>query len=303
MNTIMTRAAVVGTLAYALLGSGPLSAGEATLRTPTEIYSAAEELKGHAYKMFACAITDDEMKMLFDDRIAKVESSTTLRPHETTLFDHLCQRCPSSVAAAYDGKFADAKVGVHPNAYKNFPLSSEVWISMNSNATASFPAWIAAIRRAKSGSPEDWTLGEKINISSERMASGVAVRPFDIDREKVIILKDAVKQVKRRIREKGESFIVPAGGANPVQKALNDLSVALNAPKMSGLETWVAEWCPGHRWIPLQWMNDADFAKLKDDVYYGSVEFTDVIKVRLCTHLGVDQYNEFVERYNGVDKQ
>jgi len=218
------------------------------------------------------------------------------------LLNNLLKRADSAMAAEYDAKFAAVNYGVHPTHYKRFPKASEAWIAMCPNIEERCPVWIATIRRIRSGNYDDWTFAERTNVRAEEFARGLCGSIGNLCNGKHKILTEAVNVIKRRLREKGRSFVISKGDANPVQEALDALSDALNAPRMAGLSTWVSEWCPDHKWNEPKWMDDDKIEKLTDGIYYGEKKFDHVAGAVLCVHLGVERYNAFVKKYNGTVK-
>jgi hypothetical protein len=110
-------------------------------------------------------------------------------------------------------------------------------------------------------------------------------------------LAGVVSIIKRQLRQEGKSFITK-GGVNPVQQAVDDLTVAFNAPKCAGVKAWFARWVPDYQWADSACMSDAEIAELKEKVMYGDVEFSPLNQKILRFHLGVDEYNKFVKEFN-----
>ena len=120
---------------------------------------------------------------------------------------------------------------------------------------------------------------------------------FTLDGWKNKILGQASSIIRHRLRDLGKP-ITTKEGVNPIQDPLDRLTEALNAPKMSGLKEWFAEWCPDYQWIDIKWMSDEELKAYKDDIYYGDRQFGRAEKFILCTYLGVDEYNKFVKAFN-----
>lgn len=112
------------------------------------------------------------------------------------------------------------------------------------------------------------------------------------------ILNVAMKSVKKQLRAEGIGFVVK-DGHNPVQDRLDALTKALDAPLMVGAKDAFAK-C-GIKF-------DVDFSKafpakeemdkLMNDIYLGQIEFTAQSKGKMLVWLGVEGYNQFVEKYN-----
>lgn len=101
------------------------------------------------------------------------------------------------------------------------------------------------------------------------------------------------------MRNKGVSFVATDEG-NPLQDEIDAFTNALNAPKFAGLKEWFAKWFPEYAWTDYNWDTDENIQKLKDDVFYGEIQFTINVKRKLQSHLGVEAYNAFVKQYNGT---
>ena len=115
---------------------------------------------------------------------------------------------------------------------------------------------------------------------------------------KTYIQKDAVKIVKKWLRRQGKSFVTK-DGINPCADKMEDLNVALNAPRLMGLNQWFAD-------MGVQCTIDistlptpSEIESIKSAVLEGETDLTDSIKIDLYLCLGVDGYNQFVRAYNG----
>ena len=138
-----------------------------------------------------------------------------------------------------------------------------------------------------------------IALLAEMSVSPKPVFLSEINIVKGAIRDQAAKIIKRKMREKGISFVVK-DGVNPVAVRLKALADALNAPRLSGLNEWNAEL--GIDAVQVNVMkdiSDADVAKLKDAIFYGDKVMNIKSQNTLFFCLGVDGYNKFVKDYNG----
>ena len=210
----------------------------------------------------------------------------------------------------YDQKFVDAGMACWfpvDDMCAYFPKGHAYYME-NINTNASFrvrqPAILACqfARRdtiSADGRVRSLTVPEKINWLANVMVTGR--RSIDVNSKDVKRVASSVaKPIKRRLRERGISFVGQDGG-EMVQGAVDALVDAFNAPKLAGLKEWVAEWFPEYKWIDVDdiFMSDEEMAKLCDDIFYGEKDLTDYHAVLILSHLGLDGYNAFVDRYNG----
>ena len=108
----------------------------------------------------------------------------------------------------------------------------------------------------------------------------------------------ASKNIKRKLREKGISFVAKEG-KNPCEEYLTRLRDALDAPNFAGLNEWLSELGYNVQVDTSKLISKEQLASLKDAVFYGDVPMTENRKVHLLVGLGVDGYNQFVKDYNG----
>lgn len=300
MNKLMILAA---------LAAASVAAFAAEIRTPEEISGEYAALTNQTDKeAFARAIVTDEWRAMCDyfletagTDLAKAQWKINGCPYNPSVFGALCTRdAGKPLAAEYDAKFAAA--GLHAGSitrYAMMPLCTESYIK-KCVIDEKMPAAVAAVRKYGNASLSDFTLGERLNLCAEAGASSAWVPWGSLTSMTKNALAAAPRAIKRRLRETGRSFVAKEGEENPVQKPLDELSAALNAPKMAGLAAWVKEWCPDHKWIEPKWMTDAELKELEDAVYYGERNFGGAERYMLQAHLGIEAYNAFVEKYNGT---
>lgn len=211
----------------------------------------------------------------------------------------------------YDQKFVDAGMTCwfpYDDMCAYFPKGHAYYMeSINTNASvkAKYSAILVCqfARRdtvSVDGRARSFTAPEYINWLADVMIIGMRSIKANSDGVKQAAAR-ATKPIKRKLRERGISFVVKEGEANPVQEAIDALTAAFNAPKLAGVKEWVAEWFPEYHWIDIDnlFMSDEEMAKLCDDIYYGEKDLTDGNSVLILSHLGLDGYNAFIERYNG----
>lgn len=190
---------------------------------------------------------------------------------------------------------ADAAV-LYASQWLDSPEAAAAW-------TNAHPVRAALIRKYGTPSFSSCTFVETANAVVEYAANP---EPFDLgedlDALKKDVLRSALKIMKRALRQKGISFVVASDGSNPMQTAVNGLSAALNAAKMSGVREWVNEWLPGSEWTAPAWTADESVNSTMESVFFGDEDFSRRMQFKLCATLGVVEYNKFVDRYNGIEE-
>ena len=152
------------------------------------------------------------------------------------------------------------------------------------------------IRAMKESFPLNWWEAagpERFNAAVEGIAKGVLDKAFT----KEGITRYAVPLVKAHLRASGKTFVAK-GGDNPMAQHLETLAEILDRPKFRGLGEFVKTLCPDFELYEPQWKDDEELKQLKEDVFSGRLLFTVARQRQLEAHLGVEEYNRFVERYN-----
>jgi hypothetical protein len=145
------------------------------------------------------------------------------------------------------------------------------------------------------------TLEDLIKILSEFMAfpsTRFYMSSRMVQDMKTAIQRKASKEIKRKLREQGKSFVTK-NGVNPCGEYLSRLNTALDAPRFEGLNEWLAELNFNARIDESKLWNNEKISKLKDSLYYGDCSMTRFHKALLLVYLGVNGYNQFVQEYNG----
>ena len=275
-------------------------------RTFAEIESAMNALPSINEKsLYASKLTESEYRGVLDHVIAvastNVEAGNYAFAHPINLRWRLWYSC-RQLCAEYDTKLAAAGIECDPTfAYEHLPLCCENYMKNKANESVlqAKAYFVSLCLKNKTHRLYTYSMPEIVNLAATLSAIG-RCRYYMRDNYKASILAAATKPIKRRIRETGGSFVVGPDGKNPVQDAIDELSNALNAPKMSGAKQWVAKWFPDHVWVEPKWMSDADVAKLKNDILFGDVDFGYRQVCLLEAHLGTEAYNAFVKQYNGT---
>ena len=204
---------------------------------------------------------------------------------------------PDAIAAEYDQRLADAGAGpMPPWGYAKWPKATEAWIAAPTNAAevARKSAMIALVRK-HNGVAKWWSTfsaPEIANLSAEMPTA----RQSMVDRVLGLVQKD----IKRKMREKGLSFVAK-DGKNPIQDEVDALSEAFNAPRHAGVKEWFAKWYPEYTWIDSAQATDAELAAYKGAVFNGEAAFDKIAQSKLRFYLGVEEYNRFVKLYNGEE--
>lgn len=120
----------------------------------------------------------------------------------------------------------------------------------------------------------------------------------NITRAKSFIQKRAAVEIKRKLREKGISF-VSKDGTNPCETYMTALNVALNAPRFEGLNAWLDELGFSARIDESKLPSRQLVGEIRNKVFYGDVAANNMNSAILFVGLGADGYNAFVKEYNG----
>ena len=137
-------------------------------------------------------------------------------------------------------------------------------------------------------------LGE---VTSVAVTQSIVNIPY-LDAFKQQIQRSAQKGIKRALRKQGKSFVTK-DGINPCEAYMTRLTAALNAPKLAGLNEWLADLGFAERVDLSRLPSEADVVRLKEDVLNGDADMTVKNKATLYICLGVDGYNQLVREYNG----
>lgn len=87
---------------------------------------------------------------------------------------------------------------------------------------------------------------------------------------------------------------------NPLVAPMEELTVALNAPRMAGLNEWIAKYVDGKHVLDTSFLpSDKEVEKLIADIIDGKKNLSGSIALTLQKTLGVEKYNEFVDKING----
>lgn len=263
----------------------------ATLRA--EAYAAYTNGTSDAYR---AAMTPAEWRSIADD-VLSVASTNAQAACARWYHTPSLGQAPDAIAAEYDQRFADAGAGpMPPWGYAKWPKASEAWIAAPTNAAevARKSATIALMRK-HNGVAKWWSAfsaPEIANLSAEMPT----VRQSMVGRVLGLVQKD----IKRKMREKGLSFVAK-DGKNPIQDEVDALSAAFNAPRHAGVKEWFAKWYPEYTWIDSAQATDAEVAAYKDAVFNGETAFDKFVQSKLRFYLGVEEYNRFVKLYNGEE--
>ena len=267
------------------------------------------------------ALTDDQWLEYFDQYAATNKSLYTATGKRQALIQKSSplekirtiskQRFGDNrLCTVYDTKFADA--GIYLKYTNEFSfmffrkMCDAAYEEMGEAAYAKHRAEHAIlVNRISDGISESGNVRptippEFINILVEKIGTGLmSIKSSDETIKSAC--RQAVKPIKRKIREEGGSFVVGADGVNSVQVAIDALVSAFQSPNCSGVKEWVARWFPDYKWIDVDdyFSSAEDIANLKDKVFYGDADLTEAISRKLYFGLGLDEYNKFIKVYNG----
>ena len=179
-------------------------------------------------------------------------------------------------------KFSRDKSGITTNLPYTISLAEKYKCDMYPNAFLSKGA----------------TIGELCKSMGERSVFYVRFGKDRLGNYKNCIRANAEKIIRRRLREKGISFIGEEGVAN-VKRLMESLRIALDSPRFAGLNDWLEEMGYEERLDISKLPSENEINELLDKIYYGEITMTKDKEVLLCVCLGIDKFNEFVKRYNG----
>lgn len=114
----------------------------------------------------------------------------------------------------------------------------------------------------------------------------------------------APRSVRRRLRAEGKSILMDKDGNDPCKPYLDQLSLALEAPRFAGLSN-ALENCGISIRVPSKFRYDeikypeSKVTQITNLIYFGDIKFTPKLQTALRFNLGTKEYNRFVERYNG----
>jgi len=217
-----------------------------------------------------------------------------------SIFRHWGPAPGLELAPEYDAKFADAGILLSAIMFKNAPKSTEKFLVTHREGALlkEFPAFVQYTRKAIENKSTLVDICAYINVLAECGTKRNGYFGYGgVDRAASMVLREAPRHIRRKLRERGVPIVVK-DGVNHVQDAVDELSSALNAPKMAGVREWLSKWFPDYRWIDVKWMSDEELAKFKDDIFYGDINFDAANRFILRSHLGVDAYNDFVKKFN-----
>jgi hypothetical protein len=247
----------------------------------------------------------DEIKAIADYAIevAKtnlVAGNSIASRVKCSIFRHWGPAPGLALAPEYDAKFSDAGIVFDALMFKNAPKCTEKFIVTHREGAIlkEFPAFVQYIRKAIENKNHLVDICAYINVLAE---CGTKVNSYfgygGVDSAASMVLREAPRHIRRKLRERGVPIVVK-DGVNHVQDAVDELSSAINAPKMAGVREWLSKWFPDYKWIDVKWMSDEELAKFKDGIFYGDIEFGVANRFILRSHLGVDAYNDFVKKFN-----
>ena len=218
-----------------------------------------------------------------------------------SIFRHWAPAPGLELAPEYDAKFADAGIIFGTAMWKTAPKSSEKYLVTHREGAIpkEFPAYAQYIRKAIENGDRHVDICAHINLLAELGAKNNFYFGGygGIDNSVSEVLWKAPRHIRRKLRERGLPIVVK-DGVNHVQNAVDEISSAINAPKMAGVREWLSKWFPDYKWIDVKWMSDEELAKFKDDIFYGDINFNAANRFILRSHLGVDAYNDFVKKFN-----
>jgi len=164
-----------------------------------------------------------------------------------------------------------------------------------------FPTTAAYHRSQLSGNPWHRTDGPlNTTLILESIAiHGVGTNPAGLEYWRKDILRQCSKSVRAKLRSEGKA-IVGERGNSLAQARVDAVVSALNAPRFAGLEEALAA-CGSEISVPKSYPgveSDAEMSSITNAVFIGQIEFKSRLQAKMRFVLGLNAYNEFVDRYN-----
>jgi hypothetical protein len=267
-------------------------------RTAEEVFAEFKSVGKDQSETFLDNITTDEWRQIADKEI-----DLGKRCYPSAFIAMICKKRKNCepLLNEYDEKFSATRLPeiwfYGKGGFEVMPKCSLKYVDLIGKKR---PV-TAEICKSVRGSFDSVSLPQRITVLAESYADvgGALWLKVNINRYlSHFILTSAPKELKKLIRKKGESFLVGADGKNLVQDAMDSLLAAINSPRMQGLREWVAKWYPDYVWTEPSWMSEEALKNLMDDVFYGQTDFDDRIQSVLRANLGIEGYNEFVNKFN-----
>lgn len=145
---------------------------------------------------------------------------------------------------------------------------------------------------------EDTTMQELLDIIGESM--NFKNNMFLGDKRKLLedLQHKCFKKIRMHLRSQGVSFVTK-NGVNPCAQYLKDLNATLNAPRLAGLQEWLAsigETCT----VDVSLIPSDEILNEKKAIFLSGEEIiTPYWRDMLRYGLGLEEYNKFVREYNG----
>ena len=159
-----------------------------------------------------------------------------------------------------------------------------------------YPAYVSETDLVYSyGSPEEY-LGFELMMLDRRGGSS-----FYHQRVTQHAMQAAGRNLRRHLRAQGKKIIVGPDGKDPCKPYIDAVSAALNAPLYEGLSNALSN-CGVDIPVPVRYrtaLDDATLAFETNAVFMGDVKFNENRQWAIRFALGLEEYNRFVERYNG----
>ena len=114
-------------------------------------------------------------------------------------------------------------------------------------------------------------------------------------------MKVVGKDLRRHLRSKGKRIVVGPDGIDPCKEYLDGVTSALNAPRYEGLSNALSR-CGIDIYVPVRYraaLDGESLARQTNAIFVGELGFTKERQFKLRFALGLEEYNKFVERYNG----
>ena len=247
--------------------------------------------------MLSATNSQEAMKLVWNTRWHSIMNKPDANQLIEEFDEGLVQKFPDgSFGSAFWGKF------IKISKLRRVALGIDVLLPKTSAMVEKYQ--VKDVRSAWSLCQAGASLEELISVMGElAFASGVSnfthilIQQPELKAFKIVIQRMASKEIKRKLREQGKTFVTK-DGVNPCEECLTRLNAALDAPCFAGLNEWLSELGYNVQIDTSKFLTAEQIAKLKEAVYYGEVDMTEKTKIALMVGLGIDEYNKFVNEYN-----
>lgn len=266
-----------------------------------------KNLPYETFRQYAFAVVDKALastnkmdghacnKIIFDLSMGTVPGRSVIRSFVWACGERLNEKDLDVVDTKFAGLFAGKRLMWNGdtarffNEYPYFPKTCEVLFKEYDTDKFLVNMYRLQPKHDEESSPEYLAAQVNFLVGLQRDNFGELK-----NRLRAFVLKTA----RMRLRSRSEGFVVRRDGSNPLQEVFDRAAACVNAPHQAGLKEFVEEYAPGYKWVDVDYPSDMDVMVLVGDILNGK-QSIDQYRGTLFFSLGAEQYNEFVDRYNG----